>query len=224
MARRVTRAEREGEQRAERSDGRRRRPTKGDRRERALLDAFEELLGELPLSRISIDRIAERSGVSRTAFYFYFPSKEAALSSLLQRTLASIWERAGGWFFGDGEPLEALRRGIDGLTRSWTEHSWLLAAVADAASYDPQIRAMWEGELESFIDAVAARIDRDIAEGVAREGIDARGVAETLCWMNERYCYIYLGPGKARRSAGVVSERLFEIWSSVIYGQPGGRR
>lgn len=203
-----------------RRDARRREVSKGDRREHALLDALEGLLGEVSWERISVDRITERGEVGRTAFYFYFRSKEAALQALIERSLASIWETGGDWLFGEGEPREALGRAVEGLVAAWDAHAALLGAVVEAASYDPGIRFFWQSELEGFIDAVEARIERDVASGHGCRGLDPRGTAEALCWMNERCCYVYLSPGGDRRRPEEVAGKLFAIWRSTLYG-PG---
>jgi TetR/AcrR family transcriptional regulator, ethionamide resistance regulator len=196
---------------------RRRAPTKGDRRERALLDAIEVLLAEAPLARLSVDRIAARAGVSRTAFYFYFSSKEAALRALVERSLAPIWQTSGEWLFGDAEPRETLVRAVGGLVEAWTGHRELLTAVIDAASYDAEIADLWRDQLEGFIDAVEGRIRRDTEAGRART-VDPRLTAEALCWMNERYCYVYLGSGPRQRSPEQVREVLVHVWYETIYG------
>lgn len=198
--------------------GSQRPPSKGDRREQALLDAIEELLLRLPFKQLSVGRIAAEAGVSRTSFYFYFRSKEVALQALVERTLASIWENAGGFLFGDEGHLEALRRGIDGVVDAWDQHGPLLTAVVDASSYDAEIAAMWRAQLEGFIDAVETRVHRDAAAGLAREGIDPRGTAEALVWMNERLCYVQLGGrGPRRREPETVAAQLFGIWRAALY-------
>ncbi|MCY1013867.1 TetR/AcrR family transcriptional regulator [Nannocystis pusilla] len=61
-----------------------RRPS-GDDREQAILASFEALLERRALPEISIDDIARGAGISRPTFYFYFPSKDAVLLSLLDR-------------------------------------------------------------------------------------------------------------------------------------------
>ena len=51
--------------------------------EAAVLTAMEELLGEgTPYAALSVERIATRAGISRTAFYFYFADKRELLMRL----------------------------------------------------------------------------------------------------------------------------------------------
>lgn len=195
----------------------RRPPSKGDRRERALLDAMEELLALRPLAELSVEGIATRAGVGRTAFYFYFASKEAALRALVERTLASVWRTAGDWFFSDADPETSLRGGVEGLVSAWAGHAPLLTAVADATAYDPDMRGFWRDQLESFITAVTERIERDAKAGLTWEGLQPRAAAEALCWMNERYCYTYLGSDSPSKTGPEAAEALFWVWRHAIY-------
>ncbi len=52
--------------------------------------ALVHLMGEKPFDKISITEIVRRSGVSRTAFYRNFSSKEAVLSDLAQQLLSGF--------------------------------------------------------------------------------------------------------------------------------------
>jgi AcrR family transcriptional regulator len=199
------------------SAGRRRTPTKGDRREQALLDALERLLGEEPISRISVDRIARAAGVTRTAFYFYFDGKEAALRRLVERAVAAIWEVPDSWLLGEGDPVEGLERGLAVTVEAWAKHGAVFAAVAETAAHDAALWAFWRDQLEGFIEAVTRRIEADRAQGFTRDGIDPRAVAETLCWMNERYLYVALAREDDRRSPAEVQRVLADLWRRAIY-------
>src|SRR5690349_16111079 len=70
--------------------GRGRRGTRasGDDRERAILETAEQLLEERPLSEISVDDLAKGAGISRPTFYFYFPSKDAVVLTIVDRLVA----------------------------------------------------------------------------------------------------------------------------------------
>src|ERR1044071_9052485 len=65
--------------------GRRAPRVSGDERERAILETAERLLEKRSFHEISIDDLARGAGLSRPTFYFYFPSKEAVLLTLVDR-------------------------------------------------------------------------------------------------------------------------------------------
>src|ERR671931_102010 len=73
---------------------RRRGPSKGDRTSQAILDTAERLLAERDLSAITIDELATGAGISRSAFYFHFESREAVLYLLADRVLKELFESA----------------------------------------------------------------------------------------------------------------------------------
>jgi AcrR family transcriptional regulator len=198
--------------------GRRRAPTKGDRREQALLDALERLLAQQPVARLSVDQIAGEAGLSRTAFYFYFSSKEAAVMRLVERTMSAIWQVPDSWLLDDdADPAESLNRSLGAAVRVWAEHGAVLAAVVEAASYDRELWEFWRRTLDGFIEAAAQRIARDQKAGRARADLDPHTTAEALCWMNERYLYAALAAdGTPQRSAEVL-ETLAGVWKRVVY-------
>jgi TetR/AcrR family transcriptional regulator, ethionamide resistance regulator len=199
--------------------GRRRPPTKGDRRESALLDALEQLLTDRSIANVSVDQIAGRAGVSRTAFYFYFPSKEAAVIALVERVVAAIWQDPDTWLTGDGDPRAELDRAIGELTRAWTEHRPALNAMVEAAAYNVELWRLWREQMDGFIGAAADRIGRDAARGLTREGLDGPGVAAALCWMNERYCYAMLGDPESALPPDEVRRVLVDVWMRTIYAE-----
>src|SRR5271154_4610090 len=67
------------------SRGRRSTRPSGDDRELAILTTAEQLLEQRSLADISVDDLAKGAGISRPTFYFYFPSKDAVLLSLLDQ-------------------------------------------------------------------------------------------------------------------------------------------
>src|SRR3954468_9385226 len=70
--------------------GRRSARTSGDDRERAILESAERLLEEKPLSEISVDDLAKGAGISRPTFYFYFPSRDAVVLTIIERMIPAI--------------------------------------------------------------------------------------------------------------------------------------
>src|SRR5215211_3768567 len=81
----------------------------GDDRELAILATAERLLAEKPLAAVSVDDLARGAGISRPTFYFYFPSKDAVLLTLLDRVVAEA-DAASREVFATpaGGPREAI--------------------------------------------------------------------------------------------------------------------
>lgn len=59
--------------------------TKTDKRE-LIYDALEELMCTVPFNEISVETIARKAGVGKGSVYYYFDSKDAILSSVIERS------------------------------------------------------------------------------------------------------------------------------------------
>src|SRR5919198_3763716 len=101
---------------ARRVRGRRAPRVSGDDRERAILETAESLLEERSFHEISIDDLARGAGISRPTFYFYFPSKEAVLLTLIDRMVEEARSGQGDALERFSEdPAHWLRLGITAI-------------------------------------------------------------------------------------------------------------
>ncbi len=82
----------------------------GDDKREALLEAGIDLLAERPFSRITMNDIAQRSGVTKPMIYYYFGSKEGFYRGLARFVISSVRE----------EVMRALR--TDCTLRETFEH------------------------------------------------------------------------------------------------------
>jgi AcrR family transcriptional regulator len=198
-----------------------RRPARpsGDDRELAILTTAERLLAEKPLSAISVDDLARGAGISRPTFYFYFASKDAVLLSLLDRVVAeadAVTQEA----FGQpaSGPREGWRRAITAYYETFRAHRPLTLAWAEARSTNAEIRNLWAGRIEAWVQRCAAAIDAERARGAAPDGPSARDLAVVLTSTNERVLYAtFSGDGPAVAETDVV-DVLLEVWLRAIYG------
>lgn len=51
-----------------------------------ILDALQQLLEEKKIQNISVSEIAQKAGIGKGSIYYYFPSKDAILDALIQRS------------------------------------------------------------------------------------------------------------------------------------------
>lgn len=63
-----------------------RRPEQREQRRRVILDATEELLGEIPIDEVSLRELSRRLGTSKTNVIRYFETREGVLLALLNRS------------------------------------------------------------------------------------------------------------------------------------------
>lgn len=149
---------------------RRRAPSKGDRREQAILDAARSLLEQMSLSQVTIDALACAAGISRSSFYFYFDSKQAVLAALLEGLSAELAAENGPWLDGTGLDEPALRSACAHSVAMWRTHGGLLRQAWFSDAGDAQLVAWRAGVLERGIRRTAAHIERDRRAGLAPAG------------------------------------------------------
>ena len=206
--------------------GRKKVPKKGDLRQEAILETLERLLADRSIAEVGVEDIASGAGVSRSAFYFYFESKHAALAAAVGQLRERIFEAAAGFFRRTDEaPEAAVRRSLAGVAEIWSAHRHLLGAVVESAVVDPGVRTLWHEWVDAFVGAITTRIEEERAAGTASEGPpSARSLATVLAWSNERNLYVaHLGtPSKAETDALV--DALTTVWVSAIYGHDRAAR
>lgn len=199
------------------------RPT-GDEREQAILATAERLLAERPLSAVSVDDLARGAGISRPTFYFYFPSKDAVLLTLLDRVVAEA-DAASGQVFDDPPadrrgaiPRDTWRAAITVYFETFRAHRALTVAWAEARFTNAEVRALWGRVFDTWVDRCAAAIEAERARGAAPAGPPARDLAVVLNSMNERVLYAtFTGDGPAV-GEGEVVDVLLETWLRAVYG------
>ena len=191
----------------------------GDDRERAILATAERLLAEKPLSAISVDDLARGAGISRPTFYFYFPSKDAVLLTLLDAAVSEADTAMRRIFDAPAAgPRDGWRRAITAYYDTFRAHRALTLAWAEARPTNPEIRELWAQVFEGWVHRCAEAIEVERQRGTAPAGPPARDIAIALNSMNERVLYAtFTGDGPAVAEAGVV-DVLLEIWLRAIYG------
>jgi AcrR family transcriptional regulator len=196
-----------------------RAPTKGDIKERAILETCERLLGERPLRDITVDDLAAGAGISRPSFYFYFESKHALLRALVERIADEMYAEAERWLErSDDPPAEIAMRSIEAGARLWREHGPVLRAAVQAWGGVPEMHVFWEDTIGRFVRQAAQSIREERAAGNAPVGPDPQALAKALIWMSERCFYTTsLGMGPALSQDELVPT-LTAIWLRAIYG------
>src|SRR4051812_49271595 len=75
----------------------------------AVRSALVELLADRPFKDVTVDELARRGGLSRTAFYFYYPDKNEVLKEAANAAAAEVYAEADRWWHGAGRPEELVR-------------------------------------------------------------------------------------------------------------------
>lgn len=198
---------------------------KGDLRQRALVSTLDRLLAERPIGELSVEELAAGAGLSRSAFYFYFESKHAALAAAAGGLQAEMLEAFAPFLERQDEPpREALRRMNARSVSVWGEHRHLLGAVVESGPGAPRLRDLWSEWMGSLADVVARRIEEERRSGAARAGPPpARSLARTLLWANERNMYQAHTDKPSRTEVANLVDALTAIWLGAIYAEGNPR-
>ncbi len=183
----------------------------------SILAAADELLRERPFRELTIDELMKRAGLSRTIFYRHFDDLGQLVMQLLWAAGAPLRESNDRTYEAAAE-LPVLRQGLDTLVDWFAENGPLLAAVADAATYDEEIERIYEEILQRWYD----RFRTTMAEAAAAGRIVpiADGEAEALVSLNERYLLRKLGR-VPQADPEEVRATLWSVWSRYLFGPDG---
>jgi AcrR family transcriptional regulator len=183
-----------------------------------VLQATEALLVEGAVyATLSIERIATRAGISRTAFYFYFADKRELLMRLAADVAEEFYREAGTWWSGSGDGGEQLAEALGKIAGLYRAHGPLVCAIVEVSASDPPVGAFWRGLVGRFISASAERIAAEQAAGRTDAGLDATATAFALVWMTERSFHQMVVQEDPIGVDELVAA-LARVWRSTVYG------
>ncbi|MGB3355854.1 MAG: TetR/AcrR family transcriptional regulator [Mycobacterium sp.] len=194
----------------------RRQPQKSDLRRSAILESLDHHLRETGFDGINIADVTKRAGVTRSAFYFYFENKAAAVAALLEPMYDDGFIASDILTSTADPPHWRIRAMVEALLDTVEQHRYLLEAMLDARAANPAIRQVWDDARESFVPGVAAMIAAERDSGRAPDGPPAEVLAGMLLEFNDRLLERYTIGGTLNRQQ--LSEGAEAIWLRTIYG------
>lgn len=186
--------------------------------EEAILDAAREALAEKGFDGLTMDAIARKAFVSRTAVYFYFPNKRAVIDRLIQQVFTDMLTAARPYLDGGTEPRRELRQSLGRVCAVVNREASILLLAADLSGREDRLPPEWGPYIRRLVVAVEDRIRRDQERGIAPDDVSARVSAQALCAMVERHITI-----EVLRQGNVVTESirvLAELWWRAVYSSP----
>jgi AcrR family transcriptional regulator len=180
----------------------------------AIRDALVGLLRNRSFKDVTVDELSRAAGISRTAFYFYYRSKNEVLMAAAEETAAEVYAEADRWWHGAGQPEELVRASLEGIAAVYLEHSEILRAAVEATTYDDEFKTFYTALIQRFVTATADHLRREQEAGHLRP-LDPEPVAEALVWMAERCNHAFLL--LEDRPVRDVVESLTTIWVHALY-------
>jgi TetR/AcrR family transcriptional regulator len=152
----------------------------------AILQAALEVFSAHGFRGSTIDRIAERAGLSKPNLLYYFPSKEAIYVAVLEDTLEE-WLQPLRDLDPDGDPIEQIGRYISAkLEMSRTRPAASRLFANEILHGAPAIGGFLSGPLKVLVDEKAAVIAGWIAERRLRR-IDPRHLIMMIWAVTQHY-------------------------------------
>lgn len=199
--------------------GRRAARPSGDDRELAILETAERLLEDRSLAEISVDDLAKGAGISRPTFYFYFPSKDAVLLTLLERVIDEADTALQGLIAGRSADRRGIwRDGINAFFQTFGAHRAVCAATVAVKSANSEARALWATSMQRWIDHIAAVIEVERAAGAAPVTLPAVELSTSLNLLNEAVMTASFAGHQPALPDHRVLDNLVHIWTTSIYG------
>ena len=194
-----------------------RRPAqRSDNRREAILDALDRWLREESLEAVNIAEISKQAGVSRSAFYFYFENKGAAVAALMERMVDEVFDLNDVFTSAGDPPEQRIRAMLEGLFGSWERHRHMFKAMLDARGSSASVRDIWDQARESFVEPVADMIRAERAAGTAPSGVAPEVLASVLLELNDRLLERLTLGGPLSRDDLMAGGTA--VWLNAIYG------
>jgi AcrR family transcriptional regulator len=139
----------------------------------AVLDAALCALAELGYAGLSIERIAERSGVNRATIYRRWQTKEAVLAAAVDDMLADVFPIPATGSIE--EDLRSFgRRLVDFLTNDSPRVAGAVRALFSDAAREPQIAELKRNLFATRYQEAASMVDAAITRGELPTDVDVR--------------------------------------------------
>ena len=138
-----------------------------------IIDVATQEFVEKGLAGARIDEIAGRA--TKRKIYYYFEGKDDLYRAVLERAYRRVRDSEAGIDVESGTAAEALRRLIEHDVRYHSQHPELVRLVMNEnihrAEHLRQIEGLPQGN-RRVIEILSRLIDRGVAEGSFRDGID----------------------------------------------------
>jgi AcrR family transcriptional regulator len=185
-------------------------PSKGELREKKILDEAEKQLVDAGPERLTVESIATAAGLTRGALYFYFRSKNDVLAALVQRiTVELTGAVATRQAALPHSSHDALLSAID-LTRDlWARHGAVMRAAVELSPSVPVIEQLWGAARVEAVDSITALL---IAAEYT-ETSETRALVGALVGMTER---VFYEASRSRSSLDDAAKVVTTIWDRTF--------
>ena len=187
------------------------RPTRGDARRNAIVQAARKVCLEKGFSKITVSDIASEVGMTRSLFYHYFEDKEAVADAVLDNVIDEILTTLKQW--NQARETGNVNKALDDIVHV------LRSLIADESPFSNRMIQDGNAELYiKFIDRAADRIADYIAQTTVRDFEQMHGLPITN--VHETFFTLIVGLISLIRSHPNISDRTIkEVMAQTLRGQ-----
>jgi TetR/AcrR family transcriptional regulator, ethionamide resistance regulator len=190
------------------------RDRRRDQMRTRLLAAVERLVGEgESFTGLSVERLVAEAGIARSTFYVYFEDKGDLLRAWFAEITRELRDSAAAWWAIDAAPsLDRVREVLAGIVATYRPHTTLMAAVYDAAAYDPAVRDLVRSMMDENVAGLRRHIRVGQRGGFVDPSLPAAQTAAWLTWMAERGLHQLV-----RTASDAEVERLVDAYAQIVW-------
>ncbi|MGH2938453.1 MAG: TetR/AcrR family transcriptional regulator [Solirubrobacterales bacterium] len=179
-----------------------------------LLEVVERLLQEgESYTEISVERLVSEASISRSTFYVYFQDKGDLVSAWFSGIIKEIEDASLDWAELDGDATwDDLRAALSKIIDAYKPHTTLMAAVYDAAAYDPGVRDLVFEMMDWNITRLRNHIKAGQKAGFVDPDLLPQQTAAWLQWMSERGLHQLV-----RNAKPAEVERLMDAYTAIVW-------
>ncbi|MFT3977602.1 MAG: TetR/AcrR family transcriptional regulator [Sphingomonas bacterium] len=144
------------------SAGKRPRTARGQRTQRAILDAAAAEFGEHGFHAASISGITRRAGVALGSFYTWFDSKDAVFRALVRDMSDQVRDHVGPAIRAAPDQIAAERAGLEHFLHFVRGHKEIYRIIDEAEFVDPESFRL---HYSSTADRIRERLQAAAARG-----------------------------------------------------------
>lgn len=189
---------------------------RGEATRRRILDAAEDVFGEMGYYEASVSEITRRAGVAQGTFYIYFHSKRETFVELIEDIGERLRAATTAAIQDVPNRIEAERRGFAAFFRFVYEHRRIYRIVEDAGRVAPEaareyyrrISIGYEHGLRAAIQAGQMRETNVEAIGYALMGIGHFLALRWIIWPAEGDTGPEQTPGQTPRA--IIPDAIFD--------------
>jgi AcrR family transcriptional regulator len=179
-----------------------------------ILQAAEEVFAEFGYAKSSVERIAERAGVSRATFYVYFTSRKEAFCVLARLLIDGVVEAQRARDAAIGDPRAVISVAVHSILALFAKKTQLIVAIEQQSKFDDEVRALWDIFWDGQIKRASNFIRRLQQSGDMDQSIDADMAGECMAALTLHYGMRSAGasPEEINKTADKIAQLNERMW------------